>query len=331
MLFRDIDRPLQLVLKEWKGNFFYVDLSSMALKEMVGINGLTAGQDRYLKMLTRLAFTEEMDTEREVALKLGWIKTGNETAVLHLTASHILLDGISVLNFVRELAGDKPVFDDGQSFDRAMRREASKLMTVNTAWGTRLHDADSTGSKQGSRFVFLGTTLMRKVHDFALKKRVTDAVVLQYAAARAMSDELGIDCLKYFVVNAGRNNADNDMNMIGMFNHFVPMEYTRGQLIQDVQDMILASHVDRDAGYRPIETEPALYVLVENLEVQGSDRKYRALGSDRKMDAPGLSLYYFFDNDNLVMGCFYDSEGLSEDRVRKYMTMVKDRLEEMVK
>ncbi len=330
LLFRDIERPLQLVLKEWRGNFFYVDLSSLALKEPVGINGLTEGQERYLKTLTSLSFKERMDTEGEVALKLGWIKTGNDTAVLHLTASHILIDGISILNFVRELTGDKPVFNDVHSFDRAMRRKASDLMTVNTAWGTRIHEADSKGSKQGSRFIFLGTTLMRKVHYFALKKRVTDAVVLQYAAAGAMSDELGIDHLKYFVVNAGRNSIDNDMNMIGMFNHFVPMEYTCGQLIQDAQDMMLTQAEDREAGYRPMETEPALYVLVENLEVQGSDRKYRSLGSDRMMNAPGLSLYYFFDDDNLVMGCFYDSEALSEERVIKYMAMVRDKLGEMV-
>jgi hypothetical protein len=131
-------------------------------------------------------------------------------------------------------------------------------------------------------------------------------------------------------VNAGRNSIDNDMNMIGMFNHFVPMEYTCGQLIQDAQDMMLTQAEDREAGYRPMETEPALYVLVENLEVQGSDRKYRSLGSDRMMNAPGLSLYYFFDDDNLVMGCFYDSEALSEERVIKYMAMVRDKLGEMV-
>lgn len=331
ILFRDIDRPLQLVLKEWNGNFFYVDLSYMALKEAIGLNGLTAGQDRYLKMLTHLAFTEKMDTESEVALKLGWIKTGSDTALLHITVSHILLDGISALNFVRELTGDKPIFNDCQSFDSAMRRDDSKLIMVNKSWGTRLYETASTGSKQGSKFIFLGTTLMRKVHNFALEKRVTDAVTLQYAAAWAMSDILGIECLKYFVVNSGRNIADNDTNMIGMFNHFIPIEYTRGQLIQDVQDMMITPQEIQEVGYRPIETEPALYILVENLDVQDSERKYRVLGSDRVMDAPGLSLYFFFEEDNLVMGCFYDQEGISEDRVIKYMSMVKDKLEEMAR
>ena len=243
-------RPVQIVLKQPKTEFFHVDLRKLSED-----GSISKAQKKYLSSLIRIDLSKQSELGEKVLFRLGLIRISDHSSVLYSGFSHYLLDGIGIMSVLTELLDKESVQPDHGIWQKRMERIYGKSEEEAVSYWKKFIDqapevrsfpaAKSTPdlqtvSEERKRFFMSGG---RKLHtalkSYAAERGTTVSILMTYAMGRALLKLQGTQEVVFYTMGTGRNAED--MLLPGMFTTSFPVRMKQGDAPEDLQRQLLAS------------------------------------------------------------------------------------------
>ena len=249
IVFLEGGRPVQIVLKQPKTEFFHVDLRKLSED-----GSLSKAQKKYLSSLIRIDLSKQSELGEKVLFRLGLIRISDHSSVLYSGFSHYLLDGIGIMSVLMDLLGKEPVQPDDRIWQKRMGRIYGKAEEAVSYWKGFMDQVPEarpfpaakstpdlqTVSEERKRFFMSGG---RKLHtalkSCAAERGTTVSILMIYAIGRALLKLQGTKEVVFYTMGTGRNAED--MLLPGMFTTSFPVRMKQGDAPEDLQRQLVAS------------------------------------------------------------------------------------------
>ena len=242
-------RPVQVVMKHPKTEFFHVDLRKLSKD-----GGISDAQKKYLASLMRIEMSKQSELGEKVLFRLGLIRISDRSSVLYSGFSHYLLDGIGIMLVLTELLCGTPVQPDHPTWQKRIERLYGKAQEEAVSyWKKFMEKAPafppfpaaknvSSGDPSGERkryYMSGGRKLYETLKNCAAERRITVSILMTYALGRALLKIQGTEETMFYTMGNGRNIED--MLLPGMFVTSFPVRIKLEDTPEDLRRQLMIS------------------------------------------------------------------------------------------
>ena len=286
-------RAFQVVLRNGNIPVSTVDLRRLAAKKGSGAL-LSDAQKQYLNSLKRIY--RQRSFSSSVMFEAVLVRLSENSCVLVLAYSHLLLDGAGKVRIWNELACGAPAVSDVRQYNRCMKRLASDSGREESrrAWRKAFDGSSrltvlpfSPGGEQGThiRLYAAGEAFAQKAARFCAEMGITVSALTCLALGRVLMAERGIENVLFLSMTSGRN-AENAY-LSGMFAARFPVSVGKEDTLASVQNQLVS------AAARPVpdpdELESALGSRESGCTVLLSMQTYLHTDGVKEIDLAAIS------------------------------------------
>jgi hypothetical protein len=243
-------RPVQVVLKHPRTEFFHVDLRKLSEDGKI-----SAAQKKYLSSLIRMDMSKQSELGEKVLFRLGLIRISDQSSVLYSGFSHYLLDGLGIMSVLTELLGNESVQPDHRIWQKRMGRIYGKAEEEAVSYWKEFSgqaaesrpfpaaktdfDRQITSGERKRYFMSGGRKLYETLKCCAAEHGITMSILMTYAIGRALLKLQGTEDVVFYTMGTGRNAED--MLLPGMFTTSFPVRMKQEDTPEDLQRQLVAS------------------------------------------------------------------------------------------
>lgn len=239
-------RPVQVVLKEPRFEFFHVDLRALSEGE-----GLSVRQKDYFSSFMQMELAKNTTLGREVLFRVGLIRISEHVSIIYIGTSHWFLEGGSVYLLFRELIGRLEAKPDADLFKRRIVRLYSRDRSTALAYWRKLLEgrngmtrlpvrSEYTDNTAVEQFLVAGgRKLQERAYAFCRAHHYTISALMTYALGKALMRVLAVEEVCFCSIGSGREPEDSQLP--GMFVVPFPVRLHSGDSIYDCQEQLLRS------------------------------------------------------------------------------------------
>ncbi|MFJ7184003.1 non-ribosomal peptide synthetase, partial [Lysinibacillus xylanilyticus] len=317
---KNIDRPVQIVLKNHKVDIKYYDFSLLDKNQI----------SKEISKIKEMDLNKKIDITQET-IRVILCKLDIEKYEMIISNHHILYDGWSNANIYRELleayntynSGNTPILLRKTKYKTFVKESQKQIEGTREFWNEYLHDYDSNSygffngtlpenDHKANVKVKISKEISERVKAFAKNNKISMASIY-YAAWAVMLQRLNNnDDIAFGTVISGRDIETNEItdieNMVGLFINTVPF---RIKLDSSSTFENLINKVDKLLKARSEYTRTSLVEIKEYAQIKQTDPLFNSivvienypleLQKKQNNDILQIKDFKFFENNNYNM------------------------------